>query len=77
MAKLDQSGVDVGSIKQVDKLEFGWIDYHFERFQKNSLIVATESDISTDQVAEQPNWKILSEIKFANGQIAFRVIEIP
>ncbi len=74
-AKLDQKNVDVGTVRQIDKYHFRWIDRWADRNTKNSLLVATPDEIKDDELAKEPEWKLLKEIKFLDGQTAFRVIE--
>jgi len=65
---------DVGWVERIDNLEFRNLYWPADRGLKKSLFVGTEYelpllDIDPDQA------RVLEEIKFLNGKVAFRVVE--
>lgn len=65
---------DVGQVEKIDKIEFRNVYWPADRGLKNTLFVGDEYglplvDIDPDQAI------ILEEVKFLNGEIAFRIVE--
>jgi len=65
---------DVGKIERFDNIEFRDIYWPNDRSLKNSLFVGTEEELPLRDIS--PNQaRILNEIIFKNGKIAFRLVE--
>ncbi|MCJ7804130.1 glycosyltransferase family 39 protein [Patescibacteria group bacterium] len=65
---------DVGRIEKLDNIEFREIYWPSDRSLAKSLFIGTEEQLPLKDI--DPNQaRILEEIKFLNGQIAFRVVE--
>lgn len=75
-AKLKESPVgDVGEVEKIGKIEFRKIYWPDVRGTGNSLFVGDEFDLPLHDVVGQENISLLKEIKFLNGNIAFRIVE--
>jgi 4-amino-4-deoxy-L-arabinose transferase-like glycosyltransferase len=74
-AKLDQPTVDVGTIRRIDNIEFRPIYWPADRGEKNSLFLGTAFELPDQDVKPFPEFKILKEINYLDGQSAFKVVE--
>lgn len=75
-AKLDQPGVDVGTVRKIDNIEFRHIYWPADRGLKNSLFIGPEEELPTQDILPFKEFSILKEINFLNGENAFKVVEI-
>ena len=65
---------DVGQVEKTDNIEFRNIYWPSDRGLRKTLFVGTEDELPLKDI--DPNQaRILEEIKFLNGQVAFRVVE--
>jgi len=65
---------DVGQVEKIDNVEFRNIYWPSDRSLTKSLFIGTEEEIPLKDI--DPNQaRILEEIKFLNGKVAFRVVE--
>ncbi|MCX6724741.1 MAG: glycosyltransferase family 39 protein [Candidatus Shapirobacteria bacterium] len=67
---------DVGQVEKLDNLEFRPIFWEADRNLEKSLLIGTEQELPLAKI-DLNQARILSEIKFLNGQVAFRVVETP
>jgi 4-amino-4-deoxy-L-arabinose transferase-like glycosyltransferase len=75
-AKLTESPVgDVGRIEKIDNIEFRDIYWPSDRGLGKSLFIGDEFDLPKKDLDQTPGTKILKEINFLNGQLAFRIVE--
>lgn len=66
---------DVGQISELKNIKFEPIDWSVRRGQKGKLFVADPIKIPPADI--NPNeHKIISEIKYLNGEVAFRLVEV-
>jgi len=65
---------DVGYVESLDNIEFRELYWPSDRSLTKSLFIGTEEEIPLKDI--DPNQaRILDEIKFLNGKVAFRVVE--
>jgi 4-amino-4-deoxy-L-arabinose transferase-like glycosyltransferase len=75
-AKLTENASgDVGRVEKLDNLEFRSISFDGDKNLSKSLLVGTEIEIPLEKI-DYSKQKILDEIKFLDGKIAFRIVEI-
>ena len=74
-AQLDQPGVDVGSVRNIDNIEFRHIYWPADRGEKNSLFIGSFDELPDKDILSYPEYKILKDINFLNGLPAFRIVE--
>ena len=74
-ANLDQSSTDVGTIRKIDNIEFRPIYWPDDRGQANSLFIGDELSLPENDVISEPKAKKLSEIKYLNDDLAFKIVE--
>ncbi len=74
-AVLVQPGVDVGTIRKIDNIGFRHVYWPNDRGLKNSLFIATKEELPDKDIIPFPQYKILKDINFLDGQHAFRVVE--
>jgi len=66
---------DVGKVEKLDNIEFRSISFDGDKNLSKSLLIGTELEIPLEKI-DYSKQKILEEIKFLNGKIAFRIVEI-
>jgi 4-amino-4-deoxy-L-arabinose transferase-like glycosyltransferase len=66
---------DVGKVEKLDNLEFRSISFDGDKNLSKSLLIGTELEIPLGKI-DYSKQKVLEEIKFLNGKIAFRIVEI-
>lgn len=66
---------DVGKVEKLDNVEFRSISFDGDKNLSKSLLIGTELEIPLEKI-DYSKQKILEEVKFLNGKIAFRVVEI-
>jgi len=66
---------DVGKVEKLDNVEFRSISFDGDKNLSKSLLIGTETEIPLEKI-DYSKQKILEEIKFLNGKIAFRIVEI-
>jgi len=66
---------DVGEVERLDNIEFRKIYWPADRANKNSLFVGDEFDLPLHDIVGQQGITLLKEIKFLNGNTAFRIVE--
>lgn len=74
-AKLDQPGVDVGTVRQIDNIEFRHIYWPVDRGLKNTLFIGPEDQLPDKDILPFKEYKVLDEIKFLNNENSFKVVE--
>ncbi len=76
-ARLRESEVgDVGQVEQLDNIEFSPIDWSINRREKGTLFVADPIRIPIEDSSDESLFRLLREIKYLNGEEAFRIIEV-
>lgn len=66
---------DVGKVEKLDNLQFRSISFDGDKNLSGSLLIGTEQEIPLEKI-DYNKQKILQEVKFLDGKIAFRVVEI-
>jgi len=66
---------DVGRVERLDNVDFRSISFDGDKNLSNSLLIGTEIEIPLAKI-DYDKQRILQEVKFLNGQVAFRVVEI-
>ncbi|PJA49470.1 hypothetical protein CO169_01935, partial [Candidatus Shapirobacteria bacterium CG_4_9_14_3_um_filter_39_13] len=66
---------DVGRVEKLDNIEFRSISFDGDKNMSKTLLIGTELEIPLEKI-DYSKQKILEEIKFLNGKIAFRIVEI-
>lgn len=74
-AKLDQPNVDVGTVRQIDNIEFRQIYWPADRGLQNTLFIGSEEQLPEKDILPFKEYKVLTEIKFLNNENAFKVVE--
>lgn len=74
-AKLEQKSVDVGDVKKIDNISFSRIDWRTQRGDKNTLFIGTQDEMPDQDTFPFPEYKVLKDVKFLNGEVAFRILE--
>jgi 4-amino-4-deoxy-L-arabinose transferase-like glycosyltransferase len=65
---------DVGKVERIDNIEFRNIYYPADRGLAKTLFVGTDEELPLKDI--DPNQaRILEEVKFLNGEVAFRIVE--
>ena len=65
---------DVGKVEKLDNVEFRSVDFNSDKNLKKSLLIGTEMEIPLEKI-NYDQQRILGEIKFLDGKIAFRIVE--
>jgi len=66
---------DVGTVDNLDNIEFRNVFWPTDRNCKNCLFIDDEFGLPASDALTTPGAKILEEIKFLDGRLAYRVIE--
>ena len=66
---------DVGKVEKLDNIEFRSISFDGDKNLSKSLLIGTESEIPLEKI-DYSKQKILEEIKFLDGKVAFRIVEV-
>ena len=74
-AKLEQTTVDVGTVRQIDNIEFRPIYWPSDRGTQNALFIGDEFSLPEQDLVSEKKTKKLSEIEFLNGETAFKTVE--
>ncbi len=74
-AQLVQNSVDVGSVKQIDNIEFRHIYWPGDRGMKNSLFIGTKEELPDQDVKPFSEFRLIGDVDFKDGLNAFRVVE--
>ncbi len=72
---LEQKTVDVGTVRQIDNIEFRPIYWPNDRGLKNTLFIGNESDLPEQDLVTEKKSKKIGEINFLNGKNAFKIVE--
>lgn len=75
-AILDQPTVDVGTVRRIDNIFFKHVYLPDNRGLKNSLLIGTEMELPLSDIQTSQNLKLIKEYKFADGQVAFRIVRV-
>ncbi|MBM3205314.1 phospholipid carrier-dependent glycosyltransferase [Candidatus Shapirobacteria bacterium] len=76
-AQLKESLVgDVGRVEKLDNIEFRPVFWPSDRNLKKTLLIGTELELPLSEI-DLNQTTILTEVRFLNGNLAFRVVEIP
>jgi 4-amino-4-deoxy-L-arabinose transferase-like glycosyltransferase len=74
-ANLDRDTVDVGSVKQIDNIEFRHVFWPGDRGAKNSLFIGTLEELPDQDVKPFAEYNLKGDVHFLDNQHAFRVVE--
>ncbi|MCJ7829621.1 phospholipid carrier-dependent glycosyltransferase, partial [Patescibacteria group bacterium] len=66
---------DVGKVEKLDNVEFRSVSFDGDKNLSKTLLIGTELEIPLEKIDDSKQ-KILEEIKFLNGKIAFRIVEV-
>lgn len=72
--KEDPQG-DVGTVEKIDNIEFRNVFWPEDRACQNCLLIDDEFDLPDKDITQTPWAKILKEIRFLDGRLAYRVVE--
>jgi len=77
-AKLIESGYkgDVGYVTKLDNIEFAPIDWSVNRGEHETLFVADTIRIPPEDSKDENLFKLIKEIKYLDGNTAFRILEV-
>lgn len=65
---------DVGQVERIDNLEFRPVFWPSDRNLPKALLIGDELELPLNEI-DLNKYRILEEIKFLNGKVAFRVVE--
>ncbi|PIU33314.1 hypothetical protein COT04_00710 [Candidatus Shapirobacteria bacterium CG07_land_8_20_14_0_80_39_12] len=65
---------DVGKVEKLDNVEFRSVNFDGDKNLSKSLLIGTEMEIPLEKI-DYDKQRILEEIKFLDGKIAFRIVE--
>ncbi len=65
---------DVGKVEKLDNIEFRTIAFDGDKNLRQSLLIGKEQEIPLEKI-DFNKQKILEEIKFLDGKVAFRIVE--
>lgn len=66
---------DVGTVEKIDNIEFRDIYWPTDRGLGNTLFIGGEYELPVDDIVNSKEARILKEIKYPDGGIAFRIVE--
>jgi hypothetical protein len=77
-ANLVESGFkgDVGYIERLDNIYFWPINWPADKKEANTIVVADEIRIPDKDFSNEENLTLLKEIKYLNGNNAFKIVEV-
>lgn len=73
-AVLDQPGVDVGTVRKIDNIEFRHIYWPKDRFSPNNLYIGTLEELPDKDVLFNDQYQMLGKIRFLDNLLAFRIV---
>jgi len=65
---------DVGKVEKLDNVEFRSVNFDGDKNLSKSLLIGTAMEIPLEKI-DYDKQRILEEIKFLDGKIAFRIVE--
>ncbi len=74
-AVLDQPGIDVGTVRKIDNIEFRHIYWPNDRGSKNGLFIGSLDELPDKDILPFPEYKHLKDVNFLDGLPAFREVE--
>lgn len=74
-AKLIQQGVDVGTVKKIDNIEFRHIYWPSDRSSEKSLFIGTLEELPDKDIQGNEKFKVLKDVYFLNGEHALRIVK--
>ena len=74
-AILEQATVDVGTVRNIDNIEFRPINWPGDRGLENTLFIGTGIEIPDADIVTEKKSKKLTEIEFPDGKPAFKIVE--
>lgn len=69
-------GLDVGLVNKLNNLNFEVIDWHKARGRSGMLFVGNPEQIPPEDSSDPSLFKLVGEIKYPDGQTAFRLVEV-
>lgn len=75
-SKLEQSSVDVGTIRKIDNIEFRPIYWPDDRGDRNTLYIGTVEELPDQDTFPFKEFRVLGDVSFMDNLKAFRVVEI-
>lgn len=74
-AVLNQPTSDVGTIRNLDNIEFRHIYWPVDRGEKNALFAGSLEELPDKDILPFEEFKVIKEVDFLNGERAFRMVE--
>ena len=74
-ANLVLTGPDVGLVKSLEKIEFADINIPDLRNQNKYLVVANYVTLPEEIFTRIPEFKLVNDVTYPDGQVAFRIVE--
>lgn len=68
-------GIDVGEVEHFNQFEFRHIYWPDDRSVPKTLYIGTEEELPEKDLITEPRAQLLNTIRFANGRIAFKIVE--
>lgn len=74
-AKLEQTTVDVGTVRKLDNIEFRKINWPVDRGLENTLLIGSGEEMPDYDIATERKSKKISGVDFLDGKPAFKIVE--
>lgn len=75
-AKLSQTrGIDVGEVERFNNFTFRHIYWPDDRSKPKTLFIGTEEELPEKDIVSEPRAQLLDTVRFANGRVAFKIVE--
>lgn len=72
---LDQPGVDVGTIRKIDNIEFRHIYWPVDRGERGVFYIGSLEELPDKDIVPFKEFNLIKDINFLNGEHAFRIVE--
>ena len=73
-ASLEQRTVDVGTVRNIDNIEFRHIFWPGDRGEKNTLFAGSLEELPDKDILPFKEFNLVKDINFLNGEEAFRIV---
>lgn len=72
---LEQSTIDVGTVRKIDNIEFRHIYWPSDRGGKNALFIGSLEELPDKDIFPFSEFRVVGDINFLNGEKAIRIVE--
>lgn len=68
--------LDAWLVPKLDNITFEFIDWHRDNGKKGTIVVGTPIQVPPEDSSNPERFKLIDEIKYPNGEVAFRIVEV-